>query len=138
MPKFVFTDIEILMPPKNVASLFYENEGSVEVYKKGKILFNVTDNVENIYLLKSGEVKITENTTKPAQVTILTKGQFFGEENLLPETKKKYKVEVKEDTVLLVFSKENLKKIILNEKGKKIEFIQNLLNKLFILIIFMF
>ncbi len=86
-------------------------------YKKNQILFNESDNVTNIYLIISGEVKIVTNTylSNEYEINLISNNEFIGTNIIFKENPKYLGTGiVYKKSNILVFTKENFIKALTN------------------------
>jgi len=59
----------------------------IRKYKKGAIVFNEGDSTQEMFIIKKGEVsiekKLDDRTDNTVQLTLLKKGNFFGEMSMI-------------------------------------------------------
>jgi len=56
----------------------------IEIYEDGEMIFEEGDVCRDLYVVKSGRVKILKKTTSgPIEISQFTKGEFFGDISLL-------------------------------------------------------
>ncbi|MDE4541488.1 Crp/Fnr family transcriptional regulator [Thermoanaerobacterium sp. R66] len=99
-------------------------------YKKGDIILNEGDILEQIYIIHSGKIKIYKiNSDGKEQILyILKDGDTFGENSIFKEQKSTFYAEAMENVSMCILSKDDFVKII--SKNPDIAFkIMNYLNE---------
>lgn len=91
----------------------------LQTYKEGEVLFYENDICESLGIVKTGEVTISSITFKGNEIIYnrITKGQMFGN-NLLFSSDSKYRGDVKatSNTEVYLISKNNLRKLLMNNE----------------------
>lgn len=83
------------------------------IFKKGEGIFREGDETRGIYLIVSGKVEIFKLTVDGWKQTlsILGKGGFFGELSIIEDRNHEANATALEDSELLLFSKEDFKRL---------------------------
>ena len=85
-----------------------------ESYYKGDHIFEIHDQGDYMYVIIEGEVGISLDTSKPDYVVTRTKGDCFGEMNLIDDLPRSATAVVLEDTLVLKLDKQKLRGLILS------------------------
>ncbi len=102
--------------------------GQFKNYKNGDIIFEEGDTTANsFYLIISGTVAIVKNMRKKEEtVSVLSKGNYFGEFALFSEYDRQAKPEVRENTELLEISKKTIDQLKENHPQAVIKLYENM------------
>lgn len=93
-------------------------------YKKGEIIFSEGDTGNEMYLIKSGNVRIYKLTGRIQHtLAVLKEGNFFGEMAILDQSPRSASAEASTDVELVIFDKEAFISNI--RKNPFIEFVVN-------------
>lgn len=84
-----------------------ENVAIKKTFPKNTILFSTGDSTDALYVICEGKVKVTidDNEGKEIILSMLGKGEYFGEMALLDDEPRSASVTTKETTQLLIISK---------------------------------
>ena len=96
------------------------NHSSKVNYPKNKIIFLEEEEGNELYMILKGRVKVVRISESGEEITlaVLQKGDFFGEMSLLDGKPRSATVISDEDSILILFNKNNFEKVI--EKYPKI------------------
>jgi len=110
--------------------LICENS-SEKIYKKGELIFLEDDNIQKLYMLVEGRVKLTMLSPegKEKVMTILQGGDLMGEISLFDHDTHPLTAEVIEDSRLLIISRSALENIIMEYPAIAIKIIEALAKK---------
>lgn len=79
-----------------------------KVFRQRQFIYNEEETANEMYIIKSGQVRIVRNIkNKPVVVATLEKGSFFGEVALLREQKHSATAVAETDVELIVINKES-------------------------------
>jgi len=108
------------------------NNIKLKTYHKGALVIKEGDKADALYIILSGEVKITKELSYDSTVEIarLSDGSFFGEMALIGKAKRMASVEATTDLELFVISKDMLEEIIQNHASIKKTLFQFYRNRL--------
>ena len=84
-------------------------------FSEGEIVFREHDTGDALYIIMEGSVKILKGTENPILLTILQKGDFFGEIALLDQELRSATVQVNEDSKLLVIQTDQFRSLLLSK-----------------------
>ncbi|CDM69463.1 cAMP-binding protein [Clostridium bornimense] len=86
-------------------------------FNKNDIVFLEGEKAKTLYFLNVGKIKIYKYTKdgKEQILHILSEGDFFGELNLLKESKYRFNAKAIEESKICTLSKENFKEILLDK-----------------------
>ena len=94
---------------------------------KGTILFRENEPGQEMYIIQSGKVRISKKVREiDKTLTILGKGDFFGEMSILNNKPRSATVEVIEDAKLLVIDPQTFEKMVRNNAEISLRIIKNL------------
>ncbi|MBI4803279.1 MAG: Crp/Fnr family transcriptional regulator [Elusimicrobia bacterium] len=104
----------------------------VKRYRPGELIFMKEDIGNHFFIVKSGKIKIFTSigTEKRKTFAFLKKGDFFGEMSLLGGKVRSASAQAVEETELLVISKHNFKKLILENPDFTLKLLHTLVNRL--------
>lgn len=85
-----------------------------EIFYKGDHIFELNDHGNNMYIITSGRVGISLSNKEDDNISILEKGDSFGEMNLLDGLPRSATAHAIENTHLLCLNKSNLRGLILS------------------------
>ena len=90
------------------------NHSSKVNYPKNKIIFLEDEEGNELYMILKGSVKVVRISESGEEITlaVLQKGDFFGEMSLLDGKPRSATVVSDEDSVLILFNKNNFEKVI--------------------------
>ena len=90
------------------------NHSSKMNYPKNKIIFLEDEEGNELYMILKGSVKVVRISESGEEITlaVLQKGDFFGEMSLLDGKPRSATVVSDEDSVLILFNKNNFEKVI--------------------------
>jgi len=131
MGKFKAETLEIFRGLDEKTLDFLENRGEMGSYKRGEFLFFDKDRVEDIYFIVSGKISMYKSTRNAQKrvIYILGDGEFINEVifDSLPSS---INAEVFEDSILIKYNVEELRKImatdfelslrVINSLGRKV------------------
>jgi len=84
------------------------------LYEKGEILFNEGEEMEAIYLIKSGQVKLSKVFKNGKEITLqlINNDQVLGENALFSDTTHSFTAKVVEDAFICACTKEEFERVI--------------------------
>ncbi len=90
------------------------NHSSKVNYPKNKIIFLEEEEGNELYMILKGRVKVVRISESGEEITlaVLQKGDFFGEMSLLDGKPRSATVISDEDSILILFNKNNFEKVI--------------------------
>ena len=98
----------VLSDLKKVSSLLHHCN-----FRKDETIFYEKEPGESMYIIKTGEIKITKSVNnKPIQLATLSEGAFFGEISLVDEDIRSATAVATQDTYLLGFFRSDLMKLV--------------------------
>src|SRR6056297_1551117 len=105
---------------------------STRVYDKGEVILLEEDTGNNLYLIKSGRVKVTRINSDGDEVilTILGKGEFFGEMAILGGTTRSANVTTLEKSDILKLTRNDFLKLIQEHPDISIYLLEEMANRL--------
>ncbi len=107
-------------------------ENSTEMrYKKGELIFLENDNVQKLYMLVEGRVKLSMLSPegKEKVITILQEGDLMGEISLFDQDTHPLTAEVIENSRILMVTRPALESVILEQPAMAIKIIEALAKK---------
>lgn len=101
-------------------------------YAAGQMVFAKADLGNNFFIVKTGRIKIftTVGGGKKKTFAYLKKGDFFGEMSLLGGRTRSASAQAAEDSELLVISKKNFKRLIIENPDFSLNLLQTLVERL--------
>ncbi len=94
---------------------------------KGTILFRENEPGQEMYIIQSGKIRISKKVREIEKtLTILDKGDFFGEMSILNNKPRSATAEVVEDAKLLVIDPQTFEKMVRNNAEIALRIIKNL------------
>jgi CRP/FNR family transcriptional regulator, cyclic AMP receptor protein len=94
---------------------------------KGTVLFRENEPGQEMYIIQSGEVRISKKVREIEKtLTILEKGDFFGEMSILNNKPRSATAEVVEDAKLLVIDPQTFETMVRNNAEIALRIIKNL------------
>ncbi len=101
-------------------------------YKPGEFLFFELDNVENIYIISSGRVKLSKLSANGKELTLgfAVNNAVFGEEALFSDELYSMNSEAVEESCVTICSKNDMEELFLNKPQIAVKVIQSLSKKL--------
>jgi CRP/FNR family transcriptional regulator, cyclic AMP receptor protein len=112
--------------------LAHVGEGrSITRYRKGQIVFSQGDSADAVFYVQSGKAKVTvvSEQGKEAVVTVLGKGDFFGEGCLAGQTQRIASVATMVDSVIARLEKTAILRVIHQQPAFSEMFIAHLLDR---------
>ena len=97
-------------------------------YKKGEMIYLSGEEIESLYIINKGKVKITKSSEsgKEQIIRILSVGDFINELSVFTRTLSNNNVEAIEETTMCILSARDLQKIIEKNPGIAIKIMQEL------------
>ncbi|OGR68684.1 MAG: hypothetical protein A2081_03850 [Elusimicrobia bacterium GWC2_61_19] len=104
----------------------------VKRYRAGEMVFAKQDLGDNFFIVNSGRIKIftTVGAGKKKTFAFLKKGDFFGEMSLLGGKVRSASAQAADDSELLVISKKNFKRLILENADFTLKLLHTLVERL--------
>lgn len=101
-------------------------------YAAGQMVFAKADLGNNFFIVKTGRIKIftTVGGGKKKTFAYLKKGDFFGEMSLLGGRTRSASAQAVEDSEVLVISKKNFKRLIIENPDFSLNLLQTLVERL--------
>ncbi len=101
-------------------------------YAAGQMVFAKADLGNNFFIVKTGRIKIftTVGGGKKKTFAYLKKGDFFGEMSLLGGRTRSASAQAAEDSEVLVISKKNFKRLIIENPDFSLNLLQTLVERL--------
>ncbi|OGR66790.1 MAG: hypothetical protein A2X30_11935 [Elusimicrobia bacterium GWB2_63_16] len=101
-------------------------------YTAGQMVFAKADLGNNFFIVKTGRIKIftTVGGGKKKTFAYLKKGDFFGEMSLLGGRVRSASAQATEDSEVLVISKKNFKRLIIENPDFSLNLLQTLVERL--------
>jgi len=101
-------------------------------FKKGEVIFLDGDEIDKLYVINKGKVKISKISEdgKEQIIRILEPGDFMGELSLFKQSPLNSTAEALEPTLMCVIEGEKIKDIIYKNPGISIKIIEELSNRL--------
>lgn len=101
-------------------------------YAAGQMVFAKADLGNNFFIVKTGRIKIftTVGGGKKKTFAYLKKGDFFGEMSLLGGRTRSASAQAMEDSEVLVISKKNFKRLIIENPDFSLNLLQTLVERL--------
>lgn len=101
-------------------------------YAAGQLVFAKADLGNNFFIVKTGRIKIftTVGGGKKKTFAYLKKGDFFGEMSLLGGRVRSASAQAAEDSEVLVISKKNFKRLIIENPDFSLNLLQTLVERL--------
>jgi CRP-like cAMP-binding protein len=101
-------------------------------YTAGQMVFAKADLGNNFFIVKTGRIKIftTVGGGKKKTFAYLKKGDFFGEMSLLGGRVRSASAQAAEDSEVLVISKKNFKRLIIENPDFSLNLLQTLVERL--------
>lgn len=118
MTETILNDISLFkgMIPEQIRELqpFFHKKK----FKKNEMIFMEEDTNKFMYIILNGKVKVTRITQdgKEQLLSIHKAGEFFGEMSLIDSMTEPATVTAKEDCTLIIISKSDFKKLLLNHE----------------------
>lgn len=101
-------------------------------YTKGEVLFIEGDKACTLFFISSGKIKLYKYTKdgKEQIVHILSDGDFFGELDLLRNSEYGFSSKAIEEAEVCIFSKEEMRSLMMNNPKIAISLLENIGNRL--------
>lgn len=101
-------------------------------FKKNEIIFSEGGNAKTLYFVNQGKIKLYKYTRdgKEQILHILSEGDFFGELNLLKESKYGFNAQAIENCKICTLSKDELKDILLSKPEIAIKILEVMAERL--------
>lgn len=108
------------------------NITSEKTFEKGEMIYMSGDRGDKLYVIHSGEVKISRisDTGKEQVIRVLESGEFMGELSLFSSSSLKDNAEALSKTVMCVIHADSLKDLMSKYPGISIKIVEELSNRL--------
>ena len=108
------------------------NITSEKTFEKGEMIYMAGDRGDKLYVIHSGEVKISRisDTGKEQVIRVLESGEFMGELSLFSSSSLKDNAEALSKTVMCVIHADSLKDLMSKYPGISIKIVEELSNRL--------
>lgn len=116
---------------KNEFDLLFKG-GQKKNYKKNVVVISEGESSSSFYLVKSGRVKVflDDEQGKEIVLSVLGPGEYFGEMSLIDDEARSAGVTTLEDCALVVISRENFRKALLDNPDLSFQIMLGLSKKL--------
>lgn len=103
----------VTLKPRSEAVYFETGNEGVRIYPKGTMIFSECQTGNDMYIIQSGQVKISKVVDNNEVIlAVLPKGEFFGEMALLENLPRSASAIAHEDTTLMVVNRKNFVQMV--------------------------